>query len=378
MVNFSSSTPPPLSKADCNALKQAMEKACQEGMTAGAVGVIVQGGEIVFLESAGFACLEPERIPMTVDTHFDLASITKPVVTATLMMRLVEEGQLHLDDRISAFCPEFGAKGKEAITIKQCLTHTAGFPPFKRWFNEIAGKQAYWEAICQLELDRPPGGEHTYSDFGPITLGYLLEKVTGQPLDQLAQEKIFKPLGMSETGYRPAPAPCGPPAQWASLGRFAGFACTEYNPSGYMKCGVVHDENTAAMGGVAGHAGLFSTARDLAAFAMFLLGTDGKNHDDALKRATLEQMLAPVIKTCSPQQGLGWWINPKEEDGLGYLPGRRVFGHTGFTGPTWWMDRDRNLSVLLLANAVHPHRDRARRGEMRKRFFDEVIRIWYR
>lgn len=339
-----------------------LEVAVKEKKVPGAVAVIGRNGYALKPRAFGYAVLQPEVIPMTSETIFDLASLTKMIVTNTSIMILSEQGKIGLDDPVALYLPEFKTGGKEKITIRQLLTHTSGFPAFKRYYSSIKGREDYYKAICMEDLAAEPGTKHTYSDIGYKTLGFIVEKVSGKDLKAFSGEHIFEPLGMKHTRYNP-------PASWKKK-----CAATEIWPL-YKKrlaWGEAHDENANAMGGVAGHAGLFSTSHDLAIFCQMLVNGGKYGDIRILDPRTVREFYTPQLDPgISEQQGMGWILAGEEVGDTGGL-GKGSFGHTGFTGTSIWINPQYNTFAILLTNAIHPDRNNADRASARKPFHQAV------
>jgi uncharacterized protein YbbC (DUF1343 family) len=276
---------------------------------------------------------------MTLDTVFDLASLTKVIATTTAVMRLVEQGKVRLNDPVAKYLPEFAQNGKEDITVRQLLTHYSGLAPDLDLKTVWEGKQtAYRMAFAETPQDAP-GSKFSYSDINFIVLGALVEQVTGESLDEYAVQHIFVPLKMMRTRFVP-------PTAWR-----AKIAPTQYDENGHMLLGVVHDPTARRMGGVAGHAGLFSTGDDLAKFAQALLnGGDG-----ILSALSVEKMTRPEQPPSAPVlRGFGWDIDSPFSSNRGDLLPVGSFGHTGWTGTSIWIDPTTRTYIILLTNAVHP------------------------
>jgi uncharacterized protein YbbC (DUF1343 family) len=316
-----------------------VEKAVAEGNIPGAVLLVGHNGKVIHRKAFGSRSLEPVREPMTVDTIFDLASLTKCIATATSVMKLVEEGRVRLGDSVATYLPEFAQNGKKDITIRDLMTHYSGLPPDLDLKSAWSGREAAYQMAMSAKPINPPGSQFLYSDINFETLGFLVEKITGQTLNDYASANIFVPLGMKNTRFLP-------PKEWD-----ARIAPTQYDEQGHMLRGVVHDPTARRMGGVAGHAGLFSTADDMALFAQ-----------DFLSGFTVLSQSA-VAKMSSPQQppnatalrGLGWDIDSPFSTNRGELLPVGSFGHTGFTGTSLWIDPVTNTYIILLTNAVHPN-----------------------
>lgn len=318
----------------------AVEQALTEKKLPGCVVAIGRHGQLAYLRAFGARQIEPERVSMTVDTVFDLASLTKPIATATSVMLLVERGQLNLDERVAAYMPEFGREGKEAITVRQLLTHQSGLLPDNELSDYTEGPDKAWERLCGLGLRAAPGEKFIYSDVGFIVLGELVRRVSGERLDTFAQHNIYQPLGMHETCFRPSP----------ELATRA--APTERREERWMQ-GEVHDPRAYLLDGVAGHAGLFSTAEDLALYAHMLLQHGAGPAGPVLASQTVDLMVADY-PVSSGTRGLGWDKQTGYSSNRGTGFSSRAFGHGGFTGTSIWIDPERDLFVVFLSNRLHP------------------------
>jgi uncharacterized protein YbbC (DUF1343 family) len=275
---------------------------------------------------------------MTIDTVFDLASLTKCIATATSVMQLVEDGRIRLNDPVASYLPEFAQNGKQGITIRDLLTHYSGLPPDLDLKSPWTGRDTAFEMAMHESPASPPGSRFVYSDINFEMLGFLVEKVTGVSLAEYASQHIFVPLGMKDTRFVP-------PKEWVPR-----IAPTQYDDQGVMLRGVVHDPTARRMGGVAGHAGLFSTGDDLARFAEdFLSGFT------VLSRPAIEKMSTPQQPVnAASLRGLGWDIDSPFSSNRGELLPVGSFGHTGFTGTSLWIDPVTDSYIILLTNAVHP------------------------
>ncbi len=339
---------------------QALDRLDKEGKVPGSVAVIGRNTWAIRPKATGFAVLEPEKIPMKPDTIFDLASITKVVATNTSIMILMDEGKIRLDDPVTKYLPEFGDKGKDRITIRQLLTHTGGLPAFKRFYTDIKGKEAFYMALCQTELAEEPGAKRIYSDLGFMTLGLIVEKVSGLDLNSFTQQRIFKPLGMKHTRFNP-------PTDWKRR-----TAATEIWPIWKkLAWGEVHDENANAMGGAAGHAGLFSTAEDLAVFCQMLLNGGQYRDSRILKPETIRLFHSLQTPDISDMQAMGWILCTDDDPDSDYL-GKGSFGHGGFTGTFIRISPRHNAFAILLTNAIHTDREKANKSLIQKSFFPKV------
>jgi len=300
--------------------------------------VVGHAGKVVHQRAFGWRTREPHADPMTLDTIFDLASLTKPF-TATCVMRLVERGQVRLNDPVARYLPEFARSGKQEITVRQLLTHFSGLPPDLDLKASWSGHAHALQLAYDIEPVIPPGSGFLYSDVNYIVLGELVARVSGMPLDRFAAEYIFQPLKMETTRFNP-------PAEWRS--RIAPTAPDEH---GTMLRGVVDDPSARRMGGAAGHAGLFSTAEDLARFAQAMLDRDGS----LLSAVSIEKMTTPQQPANSTVlRGLGWDIDSPLSTNRGELLPVGSFGHTGYTGTSVWIDPVTQTYIILLSNAIYP------------------------
>lgn len=310
------------------------------GEMPGCVVMIGRRGKVVFLKAYGNRQAEPEPVAMTTDTVFDMASLTKPVATATSIMILLQEGKLRLEDRVAKHVPEFAAEGKDRITVLDLLTHQGGLIPDNALADYEDGPEKSWERIFAIKPRTAPGMKFIYTDVGYLMLGKLVERITGQNVDEFARERIFRPLGMSETGYLP-PEP---------LRRRA--APTEKRNDEWMR-GEVHDPRAYRLGGVAGHAGLFSTAEDLAKYAQMMLGRGEYGGVRVLSPPTVAMMITPY-PVSRGRRGLGWDMRTGYSSNRGRSFSDRAFGHGGFTGTAMWIDPELELFVIFLSNRLHP------------------------
>ena len=305
-----------------------------------------------------------------VDTMYDLASLTKVVVTTTLVEKLAEGdfGQpLNLDTPIERYLPEWLSSGNQLdwrhmVTIRHLMTHTSGLPPFKEYWRTSAGKQDTLSRIFAEPLEYEPGTKMIYSDLGIILMAEIIQRLTGQPLDALANEYIFHPLGMKDSMYNP------PKKLWPVI------APTEVDNQLRHRLvqGEVHDENAYAIGGVSGHAGVFSTSPDLSHFCQMLLNGGVYAHQRILQRATIAEFTAP--QPISKNERTLGWVVPTASSSSGHYFSVHSYGHTGFTGTTIWIDPDRQLFVILLTNRVNPTRENMKIAQVRPAVHDAIMK----
>jgi uncharacterized protein YbbC (DUF1343 family) len=323
-------------------IEDAINRAIDAGKVPGAVVLVGRRGKLAFVRALGRRALEPAGEAMTRDTAFDLASLTKPIATATSVMLLVEQGKIRLDEVLGLLMPEYDNHDKGVITVEQLLRHRSGLIADNPLADYADGPEIAWKRLADLGLTNPTGERFRYSDVNYLILGQLVERVSGERLDRFAAARIFGPAGMSDTSFRPlgeAPAAAVPTER---------IAPTE-KEGGVMLRGVVHDPRARALGGVAGHAGLFGTADDLAVFVDRLLA--GK----ILAPATVRQMITPGSTPEKQRRGLGWDIDTPYSAPRGAAFGPRSFGHTGFTGTSLWVDPETATFVILLTSRLHPH-----------------------
>lgn len=336
-----------------------LRAAVSTGVAPGAAVAVGRRGRLVHLRGYGRIDTDSASAPVHPDsTLFDLASLTKVVATTTAAMILEDEGRLDLDRPINEHLPEMDDSTKAGITPRLLLVHRGGFEAFAPLYTENRGRAEYLEAINQRPLTSRPGDVTRYSDWDFILLQLLLERITGMPLDRLAAERVFTPLGMAETRFAP-----GPEARH----RVAPTEVQEWR--GGKVHGEVHDENAWALGGVAGHAGLFSTARDLAVFAQMLLNGGEYDGRQILRPATVARWTARQGPSSSRALG---WDTPSPGSSAGRYFSPRSFGHTGFTGTSMWMDPERELFVILLTNRVNPTRENHGVTQLRRALADLV------
>ncbi|WP_197455061.1 serine hydrolase domain-containing protein [Stieleria varia] len=318
-----------------------IQAAIEEGQMPGAVVGIADHDGILYLRAFGDRRVEPERVPMTVDSVFDLASITKPVATALSVMRLQQDGVIELDAPVSRYLPEFAENDKATVTVKQLLVHTGGLIPDNSLKDYRDGDETTWQRICELKLRSAPGEKFSYSDVGFIVLGKLVERVSGQRLDRYAAEHVFIPLGMSETMFLPS-----------SELRQRAVPTEKASDGESWICGSVHDPRAAAMGGVAGHAGLFSTAGDLLRLGQSFLPGNRDRHP-VLNRETIDLMSCPVEVPRGTRM-LGWDHRSPYSSNRGESLSDAAFGHGGFTGTVIWIDPELDRVFVFLSSRLHP------------------------
>jgi serine-type D-Ala-D-Ala carboxypeptidase len=372
---------------DFHAVEKAFEQAVQEGVFPGAVVLVSKEGSITFEKAFGFRSLAPQKATMELGTIFDLASLTKPMATTIAIMLLLKEKKLRLDDLVTRVIPMYGVLGKNLTTIRHLLNHSSGLPAWKPFFEEIikneksgrinfvASRAAKNFVYEQIHRDKPltaPGAHSLYSDLGFIILGEAIEVLTGNTLDRFCQDRIFKPLGLRATGFvdltqlrthrlQPVEEMIAP---------------TEDCPwRKKILCGEVHDDNAYAMGGVAGHAGLFSSARDVHSFVL-RMSRCFYGSDDFLPQALVQEFFKKNEST-GAKFALGWDRPSAEHSASGHLFSSHSVGHLGFTGCSIWWDLDKNCHIILLTNRVHPTRKNDKIKDFRPVIHDEIMKVMF-
>lgn len=307
----------------------------------GAVIHVSNKGNVILQEAVGSRVVFPDQAPMQLDTVFDLASLTKVVATLPAILKLIDEGDIRLDDRVSYFLPEFGQVGKDELTIRHLFTHTSGLPSHIEFFRENLNTEQILERIYKQSLVYATGEKVVYSDLGLITLYKVVETVTGEKFPDFVNREIFAPLEMNETGFNPT-------------FEQARYAVTEFSEAlGTYKSGIVHDENTESMGGISGHAGLFAPVEDLAKFTQMIENNGVYNGKQILSESSLHLSRKNYTSFDTEHRGLGWILKSPTHSSCGDYFSESSYGHTGFTGTSIWFDPEINLHVILLTNRVH-------------------------
>lgn len=371
---------------DFHSVEDAFLEAVAQGVFPGAVVLVSRNDEIVYERAFGYRSLIPEKTPLQPDTIFDLASLTKPLATTVAVMLLAREMKIRIDDQVTRFIPTFGVYGKSLTTFRQLLNHTSGLPAWKPYYEEIvknekagrinfvasrAAKNYVLEQIHREKLLHPPGTESLYSDLGFMVLGEVVEALSGSSLDRFCQERIFKPLGLRSTAFidltQLRTRRLQPVAEM--------IAPTENCPwRKKILCGEVHDDNAYSMGGVAGHAGLFSSARDIhqlvARLHQCFLGKD-----KFLPQSLVRVFLARDESVKNSTFALGWDTPSPGKSASGNYFSPQSVGHLGFTGTSIWWDLEKNCHVVLLTNRVHPSRKNEKIREFRPQIHDAIMKV---
>ncbi|CAA9272618.1 MAG: Beta-lactamase class C-like and penicillin binding proteins (PBPs) superfamily [uncultured Chloroflexi bacterium] len=324
-----------------------LQRSVDEGLVPGAVAAVGTGAGRLRAGCYGVAQQEPQSRPLKEDMLFDVASLTKVVVTTSLALLAIERGDLFLDQRLADVLPVFGGAGKDAVTVRQVMGHTAGLPPWRELTPGATKRASMLQALWDAPLDRPPGTAVVYSDVGFMALAEALVEIGGQSLDTLATRDLFEPLGMRDSLFSP--------------GKRLQARCVSTEvvaERGGAVTGEVHDERAAQLGGVSGHAGLFSTLADLEKFARMWLGKGAADGTRVLSPASVAAAVRDQTRGIDPgaRRGLGWVLQPNGFWPAADLVSPSGYSHTGFTGTSLVIDPERNLYAILLTNRVHPTR----------------------
>lgn len=351
--------PVAVQQAVLDSVRRVLDAAVTTGAFPGAYAVIGTRDGIIAEYGAGRLDSADASRP-SARTVWDMASLTKVVGTTSAVLQLVASGAVQLDAPVAKYLPEWKVAGAERVTVRHVMTHSAGLPAWRALYKETDTPADAMRQVLATPLDTIPGVRFVYSDLGFILMGALVERVTGMTLAQYDAQHVFGPAGMSETRFLP-------PSSWR-----ARIAPTEQDPWRQRKLrGEVHDENAARLGGVSGHAGLFSTARDMARFARLYLNHGTLDGVRVFDSATVAAFTRVQDSTVS-RRALGW-ETPTGRNSAGGRLSAAAFGHTGFTGTSVWMDPERNLFVVLLTNRVNPTRQNLRIGGVRTALADAVV-----
>ena len=329
-----------MAAARLNLIDDIVQEGLEQDKMPGCVVMIGRREGIAFRRAYGFRQLQPEKVDMTVDTVFDLASLTKPIATATSVMALIQQGKLDANATVATYLPEFAQNGKESITIRHLLTHTGGLIADNSMSDYVDGVDEAFARIYGLKPTAAPGESFTYSDVGFIVLGQVVKAVSGKDVDAFSRDHIFEPLHMTETGYLP------------NDDLKARAAVTEQRDGHWMQ-GEVHDPRAFALNGIAGHAGLFSTANNLARYATMMLG-GGRLHDVQILDESIFKLMTTAVEIPRGRRTFGWDAKTGYSSNRSDLMSSHAFGHGGFTGTGIWIDPVQNLYVIFLSNRVHP------------------------
>jgi CubicO group peptidase (beta-lactamase class C family) len=327
----------------------------------GAVILVWKDGESIFEKTFGNFTYEQNSAQVKLSTIYDLASLTKVLATTTAAMICIDKKLFNLDDKVSQYILSFASNGKENVTIKNLLLHNSGLPAWKRYYNKSITEDEILEDIYNSEIEFKPGAKTLYSDLGMIVLAKVIEKTANKSFDEFCKKEIFIPLKMINTYFNPPDSVKEriPPTEMDNYWRMK------------LIKGEVHDENSSLLGGTAGHAGLFSTASDIAKLLKVIMNKGKVNRNQFIKIETLEQFT--VDYNSKNKRLLGWDLKSIKGSSAGEKFSRESFGHTGFTGTSIWVDPSRNLFVVFLTNRVYPSRENKKILQVRPKLHDAVI-----
>jgi serine-type D-Ala-D-Ala carboxypeptidase len=370
---------------DFAAVENATEEAVKQGVFPGAVLLVGRGEDVLYERAFGWRSLLPARIPMRLSTIFDLASLTKPLATSLGLMLLVKENKLQLDDQVTQFVPSLA---NTPTKIRHLLNHTSGLPAWKPYYEDVihcatngktvfvgtrAAKNYILKQVHQEAPLREPGTQALYSDLGFMVLGEIIETISGTYLDAFFHERISAPLKLRSTTFLDVTQF----ATWRIQPKEDEFAPTELCPwRKRVLCGEVHDDNAFAMGGVAGHAGLFSSARDIHTIVA-KLDRCLQGCDSFLSQRLVEEFFTKDDSVPRSTHALGWDTPALEKSSSGRHFSRRSVGHLGFTGTSLWWDLEKNCHVILLTNRVHPNRNNEKIKRFRPKIHDLIMQAIY-
>ena len=328
----------------------------------GAALLINLDGKTIYKKGFGKFTYESDSPDVKPSTIYDLASLTKVIATTTAAMICIDRKYFTLDDKVEKFIPDFKANDKENITIRNLLLHNSGLPAWEKFYDKNLTKDQILSDIYSSKLEYKTGSKTVYSDLGMIVLGKVIEKVTNSSLDKFCKKEIFEPLGMNDTYFNPPDSvkykipPTENDTYWRNR----------------LIKGEVHDETASLLGGVSGHAGLFSNVEDLAKFLLLILNKGIYKNKRIINSETVE--LFTKRQSQESSRALGWDTKSETGSSAGNLFGTNSFGHTGFTGTSIWVDPDRNLFVVFLTNRVYPSREKNKLLSIRPKLHDAVIR----
>ncbi|QQS36777.1 MAG: serine hydrolase [Ignavibacteriales bacterium] len=357
------STNPYPFKFDFSTIEKFIKESISNSAFPGAVLLIGNKDSILYQKAFGHFTYDKNSPNVSTSTIYDLASLTKVIATTTAIMLLVDRKILSLDDKVSVYIPEFGKNGKEGTTIRNLLKHNSGLPAWKKFYPDKKNKTEILDDICNITPEFKPGSKTQYSDLGFITLGIIIEKISGISLDSFCTKEIFEPLKINNTFFNPDEknlkttiAPTEVDNYWRSR----------------LLQGEVHDETASIMNGVSGHAGLFSTAEDLYKLVKVLMNDGQKENTQFISQSTIKDFLKRESNTES--RLLGWDAKSKTGSSAGQYFSDSSFGHTGFTGTSIWADPEQNLIVVFLTNRVYPSRENKKIINVRPALHDLIIK----
>jgi CubicO group peptidase (beta-lactamase class C family) len=355
-------------------ISKALESAVNDGVFPGAVLLVGHKGKAELVEAVGWASVQPSRRPMTRDTIFDVSSLTKPLATILSLMSLADQGNLDLKIPLGDICSAFMESPSNNTPVECLINHCSGLPDWKPFYKEVPmdsdqGKSIVREALLSQDIEYRPGTKEIYSDLGYLMLCFLVEVTTGTNIGQFAKENIFKPLGLSHTGFNPT--------QWEGA-KEDDFAATEYCPwRKRVIIGEVHDENAWAAGGACGHAGLFSNVFEIFKLIKALPQANNQSKDDSKIKLHSEKTTDNFLDIANLVNKSEWWMGlnhpTPENSSSGRYFSPKSIGHLGYSGCSFWFDPERELTVILLSNRIHPSRKNEKIKQFRPQIHDIVF-----
>jgi len=346
-----------------DSLKQFLQKSIADSAFPGCAIAVGFQGDLLLQEGFGHYIYDPQSKKVNSQSIFDLASLTKVVVTTNVTMILYERGLLKLDWKVSEIIPAFKGPDKEKVTIRHLLTHSSGLPAWQKLYLNIKGKENIVQAICETGLEYQPGTDYVYSDLGMILMQAIIESIVQKPLDLFFTENIAIPLGLKRTFYNPE-------SRW--INEILPTEISDWHKR--LVHGFVHDENAYAMGGVSGHAGLFSCIEDLAVICQLYLNGGIYAHQRIINTGTIELFTQRQNLVAGSTRALGWDTRSEQGSSAGDYMSLRAFGHTGFTGTSLWIDPEHQLFVVLLTNRVYTTRNNQKIQKVRPLVHNYVMK----
>lgn len=342
-------------------IDKAIENGIADSAFPGGVVLIGHKGKIVYQKAFGHYTYDHSSTPMSLDVMFDMASVSKVIGTTSAAMLLYDAGKLNLDEKVTTYFPDFAVNGKEKAVVRNLLLHNSGLPPYGLFYKKLKTADAVWDSIRHMKADYETGSQYVYSCLGMITLQKIMEKISGERMDLFLNKNLFAPLGMSHTMYAPADS--------------LKDQCAPTEVDNYFRKtlvqGKVHDETAYLLNGVSGNAGLFSTAPDIAVFCQMILNKGFYNGKQYIKASTIDEWTKKQTKQSS--RGLGWDTNDEGETAAWKKFSFTSIGHTGFTGTSVFIDKERDLFAIILTNRVYPTRDNNKLTKIRHIVHDEII-----
>jgi CubicO group peptidase (beta-lactamase class C family) len=352
-----------INPAYIDSLKLYLKQCIADSAFPGCAIVVGNKDSLIIKETFGRFTYEAQSNRVMPNSIFDLASVTKVVATTTSAMVLYDRGKLQIDKRVQEIIPSFTGQNKDQVTIRHILTHTSGLPGWRRFYLEISGKENIMHEICSMDLEYLPGTKMIYSDLGMILLQKIIESVAELSLDKFFYKNIVAPLELKRTFFNP------------DLKWFSEIVPTEVSPwHKRLIQGYVHDENSYAMGGVAGHAGLFSTVEDLAIFCQMYLNEGIYKGIRLLRPESITLFTSRQNLVGESTRALGWDTRSEQGSSSGELMSKNVFGHTGFTGTSIWLDPVNQIFIVFLTNRVHPTRENNKIRAVRPKVHDYIMK----